>query len=75
MKSEYDALRREYDAKVKKLQRTCSHKRKSEWMEQQWAIGHSTGYIVRICENCNKILDKAKREINFVLNNGRPTQK
>ncbi|HVA83132.1 MAG TPA: hypothetical protein VNF06_03140 [Candidatus Aquilonibacter sp.] len=60
MKSEFDALKEEYESKVKKLQRTCLHKRKSGWITQWWALGHSTSYIVRICENCNKILDKKK---------------
>ncbi len=60
MKSEFEALEEKYESDVKKLQRTCPHKRKSEWREQWWALGHSTGYIVRVCLNCNRILDKKK---------------
>ena len=60
MKSEFDALTEEYESSVKKLQRTCLHKRKSAWMEQWWALGHSTGYVVRACRNCNKILERKK---------------
>ncbi len=62
--SGYDRLTKAYKLKVKKLQSTCPHKRISEWMAQWWAIGHSTGYIVRVCENCNKILERKRRSIH-----------
>ncbi len=58
--SDYDRITEEYKSNIRKLQSTCSHKRISGWMAQWWAIGHSTGYIVRVCENCNKTVDKKR---------------
>ena len=31
---------------------------KSGWMEEQWAIGHSTGCQVKMCLRCNEELDR-----------------
>jgi len=53
----YEQLEREFDKKVKELQAKCPHKR-FEWMNEWWAIGHSTGSRVKICKRCNKILER-----------------
>ncbi len=63
MISDYYKLKKEYESKIKKLQKTCIHKSKSKWMRQWWAFGHSTGYIVRVCNNCEKILNKKNGRI------------
>lgn len=56
MKS-YEDLQKEFDKNVKKLQRTCSHKN-TDWCEYWWAIGHSSGYEVLVCDNCRKTLEE-----------------
>ncbi len=69
MRSEFDALTDEYNSNVRKLQRRCLYKKKSKWREQWWALGNSTGYVVRVCLNCNKILDKNKDHCRIFLPN------
>lgn len=46
-------LQKEFDKKVKELQKTCKHPKISDWMEIWWAIGHSTGNECRCCKFCN----------------------
>ena len=38
----------------------------SDWMEEQWAPGHSTGRKVKVCLRCNKNMDSTPTgKINF----------
>lgn len=53
----YKDLKKEFDKKVKELQEKCPHK-KSIWCEEWWAIAHTTGYKVKVCDFCNKILER-----------------
>jgi len=55
--NDYDKLKKEWEKKVKILQKKCKHK-KSTWCDEWWAIGHSTGHRVRVCDNCSKNLEK-----------------
>ena len=48
-------LKREFNLKVKEAQDNCKHK-KFKWFEHCWAIGHHSGYAVKICLRCNKEL-------------------
>lgn len=32
----------------------------SDWMDEWWAIAHSTGYQVKMCKRCNMHLAKRK---------------
>ena len=43
---------------VEALQEGCSHPRISDWVEEYWAPGHSTGYLVRYCKSCGKIVER-----------------
>ena len=56
MKS-YDKLKEEFDKKIEELQSKCSHK-KTHWAEHWWALAHSSGYKVRVCDRCCKILEE-----------------
>lgn len=68
--SELQKLRDEFEAKKKKLQETCPHPSKSEWMDYQWAIAHSTGNCVRTCTRCGKILEtKSHKELKKEMPN------
>ena len=51
----YKELEKEFDRKVKQLQSECKHE-KTNVMEHWWAIGHSSGYNVEVCEICNKTI-------------------
>ena len=49
-------LKDDYDKKLKKLQNECPHNNQSVWMEHYWAPAHSSGYQVKQCNDCWKIL-------------------
>jgi len=57
--NEYNKLKKEFERKVKELQERCEHK-ETFWAEQWWALGHGTGYAVKVCNNCFKTLEKIK---------------
>lgn len=50
-----EQLRYQYEQDLMDLQSNCPHG-KSEWMENQFATGHTTG-VVKVCVNCEKILE------------------
>lgn len=50
----YRLFKGNFDKQVRKLQATCKHERVSDWMEEWWAPGHSTGASVKHCKICNK---------------------
>ncbi len=54
---DYNQLKEEFDEKVKELQDKCPHK-KTHWAEHYWALAHSSGYKVRVCNRCHKILEE-----------------
>ena len=60
--SELKKLQEEFETKKKKLQESCPHPGKSEWMDYQWAIAHSSGNCVRTCIRCGKILETKTHE-------------
>lgn len=51
-------LYEKYQSDLAELQSKCTHPKKSDWMQQQWAPAHSTGYTVRVCEICGMVIDK-----------------
>ena len=62
MKS-FDELKKDFDKRVRVMQSRCRHE-KSAWMEEWWALAHSTGYKVKVCEFCKKVLRRAKDRKN-----------
>ena len=56
--NDFEKLQEEFNDKINKLRETCPHTFVSEWIEEYWAIGHSTGYMIRTCNNCYKIIDR-----------------
>ncbi len=54
----YKLLKEEFDAAVEELRQSCPHKDISEWMDEWWGIGHSTGSMVRVCTYCEKIVER-----------------
>lgn len=53
--NEAEKLEREYQRKLKKLQKSCPHKRVGDWVPE-WSVDarYPTGYILRICARCRK---------------------
>ena len=57
----YKQLQREFDKKVEKAQKLCPHKN-TYWADHWWAMGHYSGYQVKICRRCNKVLEEKPTE-------------
>lgn len=49
----YSRLKRDFERRVKELQKKCPHKNLTEWLEEHWAIAHPTGFQIRHCKRCN----------------------
>jgi hypothetical protein len=43
-----------YARELNALIRGCPHKELTDWMDEWWAIAHSTGYMVQQCKRCDK---------------------
>ena len=50
----YKQLEKEFNTAVHKLQKECKHIKQTEWTDEYWAMGHSTGRKVKCCKFCNK---------------------
>ena len=51
-------LREHYEDALKNLQDRCDHPH-SIWVEEQWALGHTTGRSLKMCSVCDKTLEIA----------------
>jgi hypothetical protein len=63
-------LREEFQQEMKQLRETCPHSELTEWMDELYGPAHSTGDKVRLCANCEKVMDRRKAVIghsNFVF--------
>ncbi len=56
-----ERLYEQYQSDLKHLQETCPHEQLTDWVEEWWAPGHSTGREVKACTNCNKVV-QARRQ-------------
>jgi len=54
----YNQLKKKFEQDIKQLQKTCPHKKLSEWMDEWWGIGHGTGYTVKTCNKCKKVIKR-----------------
>ncbi|KXB00721.1 hypothetical protein AKJ40_00745 [candidate division MSBL1 archaeon SCGC-AAA259M10] len=54
----YQDLKDEFDKKVEKLREECDHLEVSDWRKECWAIGHTTGFEVKVCEICRETVAK-----------------
>jgi len=57
----YKQLTEEYKKAVEELQESCKHEDVSDWMQEWWALAHSTRYSVRVCNICRKVVDRRTR--------------
>lgn len=53
-----DQMRERHKREIKRLQKSCKHKKLSKWMEEYWAPGHSTGSMVKLCDFCGKVVKR-----------------
>jgi hypothetical protein len=56
-----ERLYEQYQKDLKHLQESCPHEQLTDWMEEWWAPGHSTGREVKACTNCNKVVQAQRR--------------
>jgi len=56
-----ERLYEQYRRELQRLQETCPHERLTDWMEEWWAPGHSTGREVQACTECNKTVRARRR--------------
>ncbi len=49
-------MRKRHNQELEKLQKECNHPKISDWMPHYWAPGHSTGFEVKHCEICDKVV-------------------
>jgi len=52
----YKQLEKQFESDVEELQKNCKHEDISDWIEEWWAVGHSTGHRIKVCNICNKII-------------------
>lgn len=50
-------LRQKFETDLNQLQDNCKHEKISDWMDYEWAPGHSSPIKVRTCAICEKIMD------------------
>jgi hypothetical protein len=56
-----ERLYEQYQRDLKHLQETCPHEQLTDWTEEWWAPGHSTGREVKACTNCNTVVQARRR--------------
>ena len=58
--SSIDEMLERHKKEIEKLQAECKHEKKTGWMEHQWAIGHGSGFEVKLCEDCHKVVRRRR---------------
>lgn len=51
-------LRKKFESDLEHLQNTCKHENVSDWMECEWAPGHSSMMKVKVCLQCEKVIEE-----------------
>lgn len=52
MKESYEMMVERHRQEITKLLDGCPHDEISDWKEYFWALGHSTGTFVKVCQFC-----------------------
>ena len=51
-------LHAEYQDKLNQLRATCPHTEWTDWIDELYGPCHSTGNEVRLCANCDQVMDR-----------------
>jgi hypothetical protein len=51
-------MRKRHEKEIVTLQTNCKHPKLSKWMPEYWAIAHGTGFEVRVCNTCEKVIKR-----------------
>ena len=54
-------MRERHKKDIEALRESCKHEKLTDWIEEQWAPGHSTGRKVKVCKYCEKVMDESRR--------------
>jgi len=68
-------MRERHEREIESLQENCPHPldQRSDWMEMCWAVAHSSGYFVKECNLCGKVMEKSDPKTTERLHKeGRP---
>lgn len=68
-----DLMDKKFQELKEELQSGCEHEKISDWMEVHWAIGHTTGTMVKNCERCGIQMEKTSGFIEFVHDKSEPS--
>ena len=52
----YNELKGDFDKLVEDLQSNCKHEDVSDWMDECYAVAHPTGWQVKMCNICDKMV-------------------
>lgn len=61
-----EKLKQKYLEDLANLQTKCKHNKQSEWMENYWAPGHSSGFEVKVCNECGKPVNRRAIPKSFI---------
>ena len=56
-KEDVKQMRERHKKDIEALRTECKHEKLTDWMEEWWAPGHSTGRKVKVCEFCEKVME------------------
>lgn len=59
-------MRERHKQEIETLQKNCKHRKQSNWIEEWWAIGHSTGNEVKVCEFCGKVIKRKELKFKYM---------
>lgn len=63
-------MRKRHQAERVALQTNCQHKELSNWMQEEWAPAHSTGFWVKVCLFCGTLIKRGRETENGVVELG-----
>ncbi len=51
-----EEMRKRHQQELNRLKEECKHPEISDWMEEWWAPAHGTGFQVKTCKACEKVI-------------------
>jgi len=58
-------LQDKYESDLKKLQESCKHPDITDWEEEWYMPGHSSGNYIKTCRICWKVIERKKPKVRF----------
>ena len=64
-------LKDKFDKDLEELQNNCKHEDVTDWLIEEWAPAHSTGYVVKQCRICWKFNRFCSETVDQQMTKGR----